>query len=50
MMSSEDETFDADGKSCFKVKPLLIRTRKYNKLMDLADTKYIETCFKQLKE
>ena len=46
MMSSEDETFDADGKFC-KVKPLPFRTRKYNKLLDLTDKTYIETCSKQ---
>ena len=50
MMSSEDETFDTDGKSCFNVKPLPFRTRKHNKLMDLADKTYMETCSKQSKE
>ena len=50
MMLSEDETFGTDGKSCFKVKPLPFRTRKYNKLMDLADKTYIETCSKQSEE
>ena len=50
MMSSDYGTFDTDGKSCFKIKPLLFRTRKYNNLMDLADKIYIETCSRQLKE
>ena len=50
MMSSEDETFDTDAKFCFNVKPLPFRTQKYNKLMDLANKTYMETCFKQSKE
>ena len=50
MMSSEDETFDANGKSYFEVKSLPFPTRKYNKLMDLADKTYMETCSKQSKE
>ena len=37
MMSSEDENFEAHGKSCFKVKPLPFRTNKYNKLIGLAN-------------
>ena len=48
MMSSKDKTFDTNKKSCFKVKPLPFCTR--NKLMDLADKTYMETCSKQLKE
>ena len=43
MMSSEDETFDANGKSYFEVKSLPFPTRKYNKT-------YMETCSKHSKE
>ena len=49
-MSPEDETFDNDVKSWFKVNPLPFSTRKYNILMDLANKKYLETCSKQSKE
>ena len=50
MMSSEDETFDTDGKSCFNVKSLPFSTWKYNIRINLADETYMETCSKQLKE
>ena len=49
-MSWEDETFDTDGKPYFNVKPLPFCTRKYNKLIDLADKTCMETCSKQSKE
>ena len=45
-MSPEDETFDNDVKSWFKVNHLPFNTRKYNKLMDLANKKYLEICSK----
>ena len=50
IMSSENETFDTDGRSCFKVKHLSFHIQKYNKLMALPDKTYMDTCSKQSKE
>ena len=50
IMSSENETFDTDRRSCFKVKHLSFHIQKYNKLMALPDKTYMNTCSKQSKE
>ena len=38
MMSLEEEKMEEDGDRCFVAKPLPFRTKKYKKVIDLADT------------
>ena len=50
MMSSDEEHFDDDGNRLFQTKIPQWRTRKFQKLIDLADKSYMDSCSNRSKE